>query len=268
MCSRPAVSTSTASNPSSRADSTAPFARAATPVPGSGSCTRTPASRASTPNCSMAAGRRTSVDTTSACRPCRSSHLASLTVVVVFPAPCSPSSSTTCGRWRVGASPPSPSPSSARSSSRTMATTCWVGVRLSRTAPSTARSRTRSMKARTTLKLTSASRRARRISRSAVSTDSGVSRASRRTAANTDCSRSLSEPNICHQEKADQTQPLMIAPVGLPLSNANRLPRQESARACPAESRSRPGTLRRRGRTGPPQTDFRVCPSLAFLVWR
>ena len=78
----------------------------------------------STDSCSIAAGRRTSVDTISGCRPCRISHFPSLPDVVVLPEPCRPSSSTTRG---VGASfrrPPSASPNSASSSSRTILVTC------------------------------------------------------------------------------------------------------------------------------------------------
>ncbi len=58
-------------------------------------------------------------------------------------------------------------PSSSTSSPWTILTTCWPGVRLWRSSCPTAFSRTRSTKDRTTLKLTSASRRAMRTSRSA-----------------------------------------------------------------------------------------------------
>src|SRR5262245_35935154 len=58
-------------------------------------------------------------------------------------------------------------PRSSTSSLCTIFTTCWPGVRLWRTSWPTAFSRTRSTNERTTLKLTSASRRATRTSRSA-----------------------------------------------------------------------------------------------------
>ena len=45
----------------------------------------TPACFATTDNCSIAAGRRTSVDTSSGCRPCFASHRPSLPDVVVLP---------------------------------------------------------------------------------------------------------------------------------------------------------------------------------------
>ena len=70
------------------------------------------------------------------------------------------------------ASPDSPSPISSVSSSWTTFTTCWPGVRLLRTASPMARSRTRATKSRTTVKLTSASSSARRISRMAREIDS------------------------------------------------------------------------------------------------
>ena len=48
----------------------------------------------------MAAGRRTSVDTSSGCRPCFVSHFPSFADVVVLPEPWSPSSMMTRGRSR------------------------------------------------------------------------------------------------------------------------------------------------------------------------
>ena len=70
----------------------------------------------------------------------------------------------------------SPADSSAVSSSLTIFTTCWPAVRLSRISAPTARSRTRATKSLTTLKLTSASSRARRTSRIAASTSASVTR--------------------------------------------------------------------------------------------
>ena len=100
-------------------------------------------------------------------------------------------------RLRRAASARPAGPRRARSSSsRTIFTTCCAGVRLRSTSWPTARSRTRSMKAFTTLKLTSASSNAIRISRSADSTADSDSRASPRKVRNTSWSRLLSESNI------------------------------------------------------------------------
>src|SRR5436189_186477 len=73
----------------------------------------------------------------------------------------------TVGGWGAGASRWPLPPRSPTSSSWTTLTTCWAGVSDLRTSWPTAFSRTRSTKARTTLKLTSASRRATRTSRRA-----------------------------------------------------------------------------------------------------
>ncbi len=78
-----------------------------------GSCTRTPALPATTDSCSMAAGRRTSVETTSGYRPCFASIRASLPVVVVLPEPCRPSMRMTFGSGPPVVSPPLASPNSA-----------------------------------------------------------------------------------------------------------------------------------------------------------
>ena len=94
------------------------------------------------------------------------------------PSPAGRASGSRAAARAVSCSPPLASPKSASSSSRTILTTCWLGVRLLSTAWSIARSRTRSMNALTTLKLTSASSSARRISRSAASTVVSVSRVS------------------------------------------------------------------------------------------
>ena len=75
-------------------------------------------------------------------------------------------------RWKVR----SPADRSATSSSLTILTTCWPADRLSRTSWPMARSRTRAMKSLTTLKLTSASRSARRTSRIAASTSASLIR--------------------------------------------------------------------------------------------
>ena len=105
MCRRPAESTMTTSNPRLAASATAPFARATGSICPAGSCTRTAAFCATTFSCWIAAGRLTSVETSSGCRPCFASHFASLPAVVVLPAPCSPSSRMTRGRLVVGRQP-------------------------------------------------------------------------------------------------------------------------------------------------------------------
>src|SRR5688572_24322807 len=195
MCSRPAVSTSTVSKPLALASASAPRARATGSIV-SGWYTATPACPDTTSNCWMAAGRRTSVDTVTGCLPCLVSHRASLPVVVVLPDPWRPRSRTTRGFGASGLRPPGVSPNSASSSSRTIFRTCCAGDRLLRTAWSMALSRTRSMNALTTWKLTSASSRARRISRSTPSTCSGVRRTSPRSVEKASWMRVLSDSNM------------------------------------------------------------------------
>ena len=206
MCSRPAVSTMTTSNPLLRASASAPVARRTGSVSPAGSCTRTPACFATTDSCSIAAGRRTSVETRIGCFPCFASHRPSFPDVVVLPDPCRPSRRMTRGCADDGGRPPALSPKSASISSRTIRTTCCAGVRLFRTSWSTALSRTRSMNALTTLKLTSASSSAIRISRSAASTVCSVRRTSPRSDRKTPWRRSLSESNIGVNQR--RTNPL------------------------------------------------------------
>ena len=92
------------------------------------------------------------------------------------PSPAGRASESRAAAPRRLASPPLASPNSASISSRTILTTCWPASGSCRTSWSIARSRTRSMNALTTLKLTSASSSASRISRSAASTVASVSR--------------------------------------------------------------------------------------------
>ena len=84
----------------------APVARATGSISPAGSCTRTPTCSASTDSCSIAAGRRTSVETSIGWRPCFVSHRASFADVVVLPDPCRPSISTTRGVRVAGDNPP------------------------------------------------------------------------------------------------------------------------------------------------------------------
>src|SRR5438552_17118661 len=87
-------------------------------------------------------------------------------------------------------------PSSSTSSSWTTFTTCWAGVSDLRTSWPIAFSRTRSTKPRTTLKLTSASSRATRTSRSASWMLSSVSRPWPPRRSKIACSLVLRESNM------------------------------------------------------------------------
>ncbi len=123
----------------------------------------------------MAAGRYTSAAMSTGDLPSFLSTLASLAQVVVLPEPCRPARRTMVGGWPLKASLESPPPMSATSSSFTIFTTCCAGVRLSMTSEPSARSLTCATNSRTTLKFTSASSSARRISRMAASMSSEVS---------------------------------------------------------------------------------------------
>ena len=97
MCRRPAVSTRITSEAESLASRIAPRAISSglsVPVPGQHG---TPTALATCASCSRAAGRYTSVETTSGRWPCAPSHFASLPVVVVLPEPCRPTISHTDG---------------------------------------------------------------------------------------------------------------------------------------------------------------------------
>src|SRR5437773_3165880 len=102
------------------------------------------------------------------CRP-------SLAAVVVLPEPCRPTSEITAG-LPCSRNVRSPADRSSTSSSWTILTTCCPAVRLPRISAPIARSRIRPTTSLTTLKLTSASRRASRISRAAASTSASVTR--------------------------------------------------------------------------------------------
>ncbi len=92
-----------------------------------------------------------------------------------------------------------PSPISEVSSSSTIFTTCWPGVRLSRTSVPVARSRTVATKSLTTLKFTSASSSARRISRMARAMSSSVRRPRPRRSPSVAVSRSERESNTSYK---------------------------------------------------------------------
>src|SRR5262245_8200677 len=144
----------------------------------------------------MAAGRYVSAAASMGCCPCLAYIRASLAAVVVFPEPWSPISMTTVGGWGAMARRWPLPPSSSTSSPCTTFTTCWAGVRDLRTSCPTAFSFTRSMKARTTLKLTSASSRATRTSRSASWMLSSVRRPRPPSRSKIACSRVLRESSM------------------------------------------------------------------------
>src|SRR5262245_32576077 len=126
--------------------------------------------RPSTRSCSTAAGRWRSAATSSTCRPWLLSWRASFPAAVVFPEPWRPASMTTVGGFGLISSLPVVPPRVVTSSSCTLLMTCCAGLRLFWTSAPLARSFTRAMKPLTTLTLTSASSRARRISRATSST--------------------------------------------------------------------------------------------------
>ena len=125
----------------------------------------------------MAAGRKVSQATRRGRLPCcRLSIPASLAPLVVLPAPLRPTSITTVGGFGEMVSLVLSPPMRAVSSSLTIFTIICAGVRLSSTSAPTARSVTVAVNCLTTLKFTSASRRARRISRMAALMSSSVRR--------------------------------------------------------------------------------------------
>src|SRR6202162_5717935 len=129
---------------------------------------------ARTSSCSIAAGRRTSVETSSGRWPSRRTNGASLPAVVVLPDPCRPASTMTVGgdgAYVIGVR----SPSRWTISSSTIFTICWPGFRLSITSAPTARVRMLATKSLTTSWLPPASSRASRTSRRPASTSASLS---------------------------------------------------------------------------------------------
>ena len=110
------------------------------------------------------------------------------------PSPAGPRAGSPSAAGRRTRACESPVPISAVSSSWTIFTTCWPGVRLFVTSAPSARSRTRATKSFTTLKLTSASSSARRISRIAreIASSSSVPRPRRSPSAAWSRSESVS----------------------------------------------------------------------------
>mmetsp|Transcript_25133 Transcript_25133/g.63754 ORF Transcript_25133/g.63754 Transcript_25133/m.63754 type:complete len:324 (-) Transcript_25133:60-1031(-) len=162
-CSRPAVSTITASTLRARASATPARAMSTGLAPVPISNTGTSMALPSFCSWSMAAGRYTSVATIITLFFCLSRYSASLPHAVVLPTPCRPAMRMTWGKpWLRSLDPLLPI-SSTSSSATTL--TNWVsGLTPSITFCPSAFSSTFLMNLRTTGKLTSASRSARRIS--------------------------------------------------------------------------------------------------------
>ena len=116
-------------------------------------------------------------------------------VRVVLPAPCRPASMMTVGgflaRFNRRVSPPRIS----MSSSLTILTTCWAGLSASETSAPRARSLMRLINPRTTVRETSASSNAKRISRVVALISASVNLPLPRRPARADCRRSDSESN-------------------------------------------------------------------------
>ena len=127
------------------------------------------------PSCAIAAGRYTSAATSSGRFPFLRRNSASLAESVVLPAPCKPTIISTVGPGLDSTSGTFALPSSSISSWLTILTTCWAGVRLLVTSSPIACSVTFATNSLTTLKLTSASSKARRTCFIASRTSSSVS---------------------------------------------------------------------------------------------
>ena len=196
---RPAVSMMTTSCWCRRAYSTPSFETrigSPTPLPGSGAKIVAPARSATTCSWFTAFGRCRSAATSSGVCPSASSCLASFPANVVFPDPWSPASMMTVGGFLANWSRRCSPPRIATSSSFTICTTCCAGFSALFTSSPSARSRTFAVKSLTTCRATSASRRARRISRTVPSTSAGVSFPFVRRLRKVSVSRSESVPNV------------------------------------------------------------------------
>ena len=133
-------------------------------------------------NCSCAAGRWVSRLASSTRRRSRvRSRSASLPDVVVLPEPCSPTIRIGIGEGAFRFSGDTVPPSAATSTSLTIFTTIWPGETERRTSAPTAFSRTSAMKSFTTGSATSASSKARRISRIASFTSVSLKAPRRRS---------------------------------------------------------------------------------------
>src|SRR6516162_8304746 len=195
MCKRPAVSTRITSLAESFASLIAPrtISRGlSVPTPGH---REAPIDLATWLNCSRAAGRYTSVETTIGRCPCCESHFANLPVVVVFPEPCKPTIIQTEG-GREANSGLACFPSRFRSSSRTIFTTCWSGESCSITSVPRAFLRMLPSSSSATVTFTSPSSSASRISANAASRCSSLSLPCPRRFLKVRCSLSVRFSNI------------------------------------------------------------------------
>ena len=175
---RPAVSMMTTSCCERTACATASFATftgSPTPLPGSGAKTGTPAWPPTTWSWFTAFGRWRSAATSIGVWPSFTSHFASLPASVVLPAPWRPASMMTVGGFFANCSRRCSPPRMATSSSLTICTTCCAGFSALLTSSPSARSRTCAVNCLTTSSETSASSRARRISRTVPSTSAADS---------------------------------------------------------------------------------------------
>ena len=139
-------------------------------------CTGTSSCAPSAISWSMAAGRWRSAATSIGRLPSFLKSLASFAAVVVLPEPWRPTIMMIVGGFGNNCILLLVFPRSSQSSSWTILMTCCPGVRLSRTSLPTALALMFPTKSLTTLKLTSASRRASRISFNARSTSSSFKR--------------------------------------------------------------------------------------------
>ncbi len=195
---RPAVSTMTVSYCWSTAALIAflaTFTGSPTPLPGSGAKTCTPACSPTTWSCCTAFGRWRSAATSIGVWPSFLSHLPSLPASVVLPAPWRPASMMTVGGRFANSRRRCCPPRMPTSSSLTIWTTCCAGLSALFTSSESARSRMEAVKDLTTSSATSASRSARRISRTVPSTSDGDRRPLLRRLRKVSVSRSESEPN-------------------------------------------------------------------------
>ena len=191
-------------------------------------------------------------DRAPACGPACAGASASFAAVVVLPEPCRPASRMTVNF--PNASPDSPSPISSVSSSWTTFTTCWPGVRLFRTSSPSAFSRTRATKSRTTVKLTSASSSARRISRIAREIDSSSRLPFLRRSPRALCSLSDRLSNTtAHRSRGRSTS--------LRSAHALLSRRQPLRRECSTAAAAEAGSSCPRSRSGSGTTSAATAPS-------
>ena len=151
-------------------------------------------------SCSTAAGRRVSQAASATLLECSSRRWrASFAAAVVLPEPCRPAIMITVGGLAEKLSGAALPPIRLVSSSATIFTTCWPGLRRPITSAPVQRSRRSAVSCLTTWKLTSASSSASRISRIVSSTSRSVSVPRLRTSASVPCSFCASESNTARR---------------------------------------------------------------------